>query len=63
MLIARNLVEDDLAWGYGPRRTTFDKILVDAAAESGADVRQGFNVFEYLLENGKTSCRSRRSAG
>jgi 2-polyprenyl-6-methoxyphenol hydroxylase-like FAD-dependent oxidoreductase len=51
-LIARNLVEDDLAWGYGPRRATFDKILVDAAADGGADVRQGFNVFEYLIENG-----------
>jgi len=51
-LIARNLVEDDLAWGYGPRRATLDKILVDAAAESGAEVRQGFNVFEYLIENG-----------
>jgi 2-polyprenyl-6-methoxyphenol hydroxylase-like FAD-dependent oxidoreductase len=51
-LIARNLVEDEVAWGYGPRRTTLDKILVDAAAESGAEVRQGFNVFEYIIENG-----------
>jgi flavin-dependent dehydrogenase len=51
-LVARNLVEDDLPWGYGPRRTTLDKILVDAAAESGAEVRQGFNVFEYIIENG-----------
>jgi flavin-dependent dehydrogenase len=51
-LVARNLVEDDMAWGYGPRRTTLDKILIDAAAESGADVRPAFNVFEYIIENG-----------
>jgi flavin-dependent dehydrogenase len=51
-LIAHNLIEDDVAWGYGPRRATFDKILVDAAAESGAEVREGFNVFEYIIENG-----------
>ena len=51
-LVAHNLVEDDVAWGYGPRRTTLDTILVDAAAESGAEVRQGFNVFEYIIENG-----------
>ena len=51
-LVAHNLVEDNLAWGYGPRRTTLDTILVDAAAESGAEVRQGFNVFEYIIENG-----------
>jgi flavin-dependent dehydrogenase len=51
-LIARNLVEDYLPWAYGPRRTTFDKILVDAAADGGAEVRPGFNVFEYIIENG-----------
>jgi len=32
-LVARNLVEDDMAWGYGPRRTTLDQILIAAAAE------------------------------
>ena len=29
-----------------PRRTVFDKILVDAAAEAGAEVREGFSVNE-----------------
>ena len=51
-LVARNLVEDGLAWGYGPRRTTFDSIMFDAAAESGADARQAFSVFEYIIEHG-----------
>ena len=29
---------------YGPRRTVLDKILVDAAVEAGAEVREGFTV-------------------
>jgi len=51
-LVARNLVEDDVAWGYGPRRVTFDSILMNAAAASGAEVRPAFSVFEYIIENG-----------
>lgn len=51
-LLARNLVEDGLPWGYGPRRTTLDSVLMDAAAASGAEVRPAFNVFEYIIENG-----------
>src|SRR4030095_7424902 len=51
-LVARNLVEDGVAWGYGPRRATLDRILVEAATESGADVRQGVSVFEYIIEHG-----------
>ncbi|MEQ1573944.1 MAG: hypothetical protein ABL993_06825 [Vicinamibacterales bacterium] len=27
---------------YCPRRTVLDKLLVDAAAEAGAEVREGF---------------------
>ncbi len=37
---------------YGPRRTVLDKLLVDAAAEAGAEVRTGFTVDEVLLEDG-----------
>lgn len=37
---------------YAPRRTVLDKILVDAAAESGAEVREGFSVGEILIEDG-----------
>lgn len=51
-LVARNLIEDDLPWGYGPRRTTLDSILMEAAAAGGAEVRPAFNVFEYIIENG-----------
>jgi 2-polyprenyl-6-methoxyphenol hydroxylase-like FAD-dependent oxidoreductase len=37
---------------YCPRRIVLDKLLVDAAAEAGAEVRQGFTVAEILTENG-----------
>ena len=43
---------DDEPVGYGPRRTVLDKILVDAAADSGAEVREAFTVDELLFEDG-----------
>jgi 2-polyprenyl-6-methoxyphenol hydroxylase-like FAD-dependent oxidoreductase len=36
---------------YCPRRTVLDKILVDAASEAGAEVREGFTVEEVIIEN------------
>src|SRR3954465_6182536 len=38
---------------YCARPTILDKLLVDAAAESGAEVRQGFSVEEVLFEDGR----------
>ena len=38
---------------YGPRRTVLDKILVDAAAEAGVEVREGITVEEVLTDNGR----------
>src|SRR5687768_3100395 len=37
--------------GFCPRRTVLDGLLVNAAAESGADVREGFTVDELLVED------------
>jgi len=37
---------------YSPRRTIPDKILVDAACEAGATVREGFVVEEVLTDDG-----------
>jgi 2-polyprenyl-6-methoxyphenol hydroxylase-like FAD-dependent oxidoreductase len=37
--------------GFCPRRTVLDALLVNAAAESGADVREGFIVDELLVAN------------
>jgi 2-polyprenyl-6-methoxyphenol hydroxylase-like FAD-dependent oxidoreductase len=39
--------------GFCPRRTVLDHLLVDAAAKSGAEVREGFKV-EALLFDGET---------
>jgi 2-polyprenyl-6-methoxyphenol hydroxylase-like FAD-dependent oxidoreductase len=38
---------------YCPRRTILDKLLVDAAAEAGAEVREGFMVDDLLIEDGR----------
>ena len=37
---------------YAPRRRLLDKILVDAAAAAGAEVREGFTVEEVVAEDG-----------
>ena len=38
---------------YCPRRTILDKLLVDAAAQSDAEVREGFTVEQILIEDGR----------
>jgi 2-polyprenyl-6-methoxyphenol hydroxylase-like FAD-dependent oxidoreductase len=40
---------------YAPRRTVFDKLLVEAAAEAGAEVREGFTVEDVLIEDGRVT--------
>jgi 2-polyprenyl-6-methoxyphenol hydroxylase-like FAD-dependent oxidoreductase len=40
---------------YCPRRTVLDKLLIDAAAEAGAEVREGFTVEEILTEDGRVA--------
>jgi flavin-dependent dehydrogenase len=63
-LVSRNLVQDGVAWGYGPRRTTLDKILIDAAVESGAEFREGFNVNEFVFDGGvMVGIRGRGASG
>lgn len=46
---------DGIDVGYGPRRTILDKLLVDAAAEAGAEVREGFTVEEILLKDDRVT--------
>jgi 2-polyprenyl-6-methoxyphenol hydroxylase-like FAD-dependent oxidoreductase len=38
---------------YAPRRTILDKLLVDAASEAGAEVREKFNVSDLVVDDGK----------
>ena len=42
-------VDGDFAAIYAPKRTVLDKILVDAAAAAGAEVRENFTVKEILM--------------
>jgi 2-polyprenyl-6-methoxyphenol hydroxylase-like FAD-dependent oxidoreductase len=43
---------DGNATAIAPRRTVLDKILVDAAAGAGAEVREDFTVEEILIDDG-----------
>lgn len=43
---------DGVSAAYAPRRTVLDKILVDAAVRSGAELRERFSVEDYLVEDG-----------
>jgi 2-polyprenyl-6-methoxyphenol hydroxylase-like FAD-dependent oxidoreductase len=38
---------------YCPRRTVLDKLLVDAASEAGAEVREEFTVQEIVVDDGR----------
>jgi flavin-dependent dehydrogenase len=43
-LTGRELAVDGVPIGLGPRRAALDKVLVDAAVEAGAELREGFAV-------------------
>ena len=43
---------DGVSRAYGPRRTVLDKILVDAAGESGVEIRERFTVDDVVSEDG-----------
>jgi 2-polyprenyl-6-methoxyphenol hydroxylase-like FAD-dependent oxidoreductase len=40
---------------YCPRRTILDKLLVDAAAEAGVEVREGFTVESVVVDDGRVT--------
>jgi flavin-dependent dehydrogenase len=44
---------DGFSAAYAPRRTLLDKILVDAAVEAGAEVRERFTVDDVIVEDGR----------
>jgi flavin-dependent dehydrogenase len=49
---------------HSPRRTALDKLLVDAARDAGAEVREGFIVEEVLMDGGTvTGIRGRTKTG
>jgi flavin-dependent dehydrogenase len=54
---------DGISSAYAPRRTVLDKILVDAAAAAGAEVRERFTVDDVVVEDGAVVGITGRSAG
>jgi len=55
---------DGVARAYCPRRTILDKLLVDAAAAAGAEIREAFTVEEIVFEEGRVvGVRGRSSTG
>jgi flavin-dependent dehydrogenase len=52
-LVGGDLVVDGIAAGYGPRRAVLDMVLVEAAIEAGAELRESFAVEEYLTEENR----------
>jgi 2-polyprenyl-6-methoxyphenol hydroxylase-like FAD-dependent oxidoreductase len=49
---------------FSPRRTLLDRMLVDAARQAGAEVREGFTVDELVVEEGTvTGIRGRAGNG
>ena len=52
-LLSTNVEEDGLPWGIGPRRSTLDEILAQAAVAAGAEARFGFSVDGYLFDEGR----------
>ena len=63
-LVARDLEIDGVALGYGPRRSALDKILVDAAVEAGAELRERFVVEEFVTDaDGVAGVRGRTRQG
>jgi flavin-dependent dehydrogenase len=52
----------DVAVAYCPRRTVLDKLLVDAAVEAGAELREHFSVQDLVWDGDRVSGITGRSA-
>jgi flavin-dependent dehydrogenase len=61
--IAGSPGNEDTPQAFCPRRTLLDKILVDGAAEAGAEIREEFTVDEILLEGDRVAGIQGRSHG
>jgi flavin-dependent dehydrogenase len=49
----RPRARDGYSEAYAPRRLLLDKILLDAARAAGAEVREGFNMDNVVIEDGR----------
>ena len=62
-LVGRDLVVDGVAAGYGPRRAALDQVLVDAAVEAGAELRDNFAVTDYVGDGDRITGISGQDGG
>ena len=62
-LTATGLEAGGVPFGIGPRRAAFDLVLAEAAAEAGAEVRDGFAVHEYLRDGDRVAGVAGRETG
>ena len=63
-LTGDDLTLDGVAFGYGPRRSRLDHLLVGAAEAAGVEVREGFTVETLTTDDGRvTGIVGRASAG
>jgi flavin-dependent dehydrogenase len=63
-LTGRDIASDGIAFGYGPRRAALDHVLVDAAVQAGAELREGFVVEGFTSDGDRvTGIRARDEAG
>jgi flavin-dependent dehydrogenase len=60
-LTGDNLTVDGIAFGYGPRRSALDTVLVNAAVEAGVEFRDRFTVEDFVTADG--AVRGVRSRG
>lgn len=54
---------DGVTAGYGPRQSVLGKVLLDAALEAGAELREGFSVQAVLTEGDRVTGIEGRAAG
>jgi flavin-dependent dehydrogenase len=52
-LVGRDLAVDGVPVGLGPRRAALDAVLVEAAVEAGAQLRESFPVHELVYDEGR----------
>jgi 2-polyprenyl-6-methoxyphenol hydroxylase-like FAD-dependent oxidoreductase len=62
--IAGSPASADTPVAYAPHRTVLDALLVEAAAQAGAEVRENFSVDDVVIEDGRvTGIRGRHRGG
>jgi flavin-dependent dehydrogenase len=52
-LVGENVAVDGIPFGIAPRRSVLDNLLVEAAVEAGAELREGFAVQDLLTDGGR----------